>query len=285
MKDLKHKVAAITGAGSGIGKATAELLASHGCHLALSDVQGPALQTVAEQCRQHGVQVMTDTVDVANREAVYAWADRVARTMGHIHIIINNAGVALGATVEDMSYADFEWLMNINFWGVVYGTKAFLPHLKTTGEGHVVNISSVFGLIAVPTQSAYNAAKFAVKGFTEALREELVIEGSPIGVSCVHPGGIKTNIAANARLTASSGFTSSGSRLEMEKMFMTPPEQAARDIVNGIRRNRRRVLIGPDAQVIDWVSRLLPEHYQDLLVLGGRWRRRSLLKAKSSATV
>ncbi len=277
MKQLKDKVVAITGAGSGIGKATACLLASKGSHLALSDINETGLQAVAEACRIKGVQVSTSSLDVANREAVYAWADQVVRTHGQVHVIINNAGVALGATVEDMSYVDFEWLMNINFWGVVYGTKAFLPHIKTAGEGHIVNISSIFGLIGVPTQSAYNAAKFAVKGFTESLREELMIEGSAIGVSCVHPGGIKTNIAANARLTTSLGFTASNSRLEMEKMFMTRSEDAAHEIVEAIRRNRRRVLIGADAHAIDWLSRLMPARYQDLLIMGGRWRRRSLL--------
>ncbi|NNM51622.1 MAG: SDR family NAD(P)-dependent oxidoreductase [Pseudomonadales bacterium] len=278
MKVLKDKVVAITGAGSGIGKATALLLASQGCHLALSDIDEAAVQTVAQSCRQAGVRVGAARLDVADREAVYAWADAVAKEHGQVHVIINNAGVALAATVEDMSYEDFEWLMNINFWGVVYGTKAFLPHLKTAGEGHVVNISSVFGLIGVPTQSAYNAAKFAVKGFTESLREELAIEGAPIGVTCVHPGGIKTNIAASARMTPSSGFTGPGAKREMERAFMTTPEAAAETIVRAIRRNQRRLLIGPDARVIDLLSRLLPVHYQDILVLGGRMRRRSLLK-------
>ena len=278
MKVLKDKVVAITGAGSGIGKATALLLAAQGCHLSLSDIDEAAVMAVAQSCRQAGVRVGATRLDVADRDAVYAWADAVAKEHGQIHVIINNAGVALGATVEDMSYEDFEWLMNINFWGVVYGTKAFLPHLKTAGEGHVGNISSVFGLIGVPTQSAYNAAKFAVKGFTESLREELAIEGAPIGVTCVHPGGIKTNIAANARMTQSSGFTGPGAKREMEKAFMTTPEAAAETIVRAIRRNQRRLLIGPDARVIDLISRLLPVHYQDILVLGGRMRRRSLLK-------
>ena len=140
---------------------------------------------------------------MADRDAVYAWAEQVVADHGKVNLIINNAGVALGATVESMSYEDFEWLMSINFWGVVYGTKAFLPHLKASGEGHVVNLSSVFGLISVPSQSAYNAAKFAVRGFTDTLRMELEIEGAPVSVTTIHPGGIKTNIAKNARIDPS----------------------------------------------------------------------------------
>ncbi len=278
MKRLKDKVVAITGAGSGIGRATALLLAQRGSHLALSDIDAASVAETAAVCRTHGVRVTSCRLDVADRQAVYDWADDCARTLGHVHVIINNAGVALGATVEDMSYADFEWLMNINFWGVVYGTKAFLPHLRTAGEGHVVNISSVFGLIGVPTQSAYNAAKFAVKGFTESLREELAIEGAPIGVTCVHPGGIKTNIAASARITTSKGFTDDKAQRDFEKAFITTPESAAATIVRAIERNQRRLLIGPDARVIDWMSRIMPVHYQDLLVLGGRLRRRKMLQ-------
>ncbi len=278
MKRLKDKVVAITGAGSGIGRATALLLAQRGSHLALSDIDAASVAETAAVCRALGVQVTSCRLDVADRQAVYDWADECARTFGHVHVIINNAGVALGATVEDMSYADFEWLMNINFWGVVYGTKAFLPHLRTAGEGHVVNISSVFGLIGVPTQSAYNAAKFAVKGFTESLREELAIEGAPIGVTCVHPGGIKTNIAASARITTSKGFTDDKAQRDFEKAFITTPESAAATIVRAIERNQRRLLIGPDARVIDWMSRFMPAHYQDLLVLGGRLRRRKMLQ-------
>lgn len=277
MKTLKDKVAAITGAGSGIGRATAILMASKGCHLALSDVNEAGLAETAEKCRQHGVKVTTKRVDVASREQVYAWADEVVRDHGLVNIIFNNAGVALGATVEDMKYEDFEWLMGINFWGVVYGTKAFLPHIKTAGEGQIVNVSSVFGLIAVPTQSAYNAAKFAVKGFTEALREELEIEGSPIGVTCVHPGGIKTNIARNARVTETPGMVDVKSTRDFEKAFITSAEDAAAAIVAAILKNKRRLLIGKDAYVIDLVQRTLPTTYQRLLVAGAKARRKKLL--------
>lgn len=279
MKSIKDKVAAITGAGSGIGRATAILMASKGCHLALSDVNEAGLAETVEKCRQYGVKVTSRRVDVANREQVYAWADEVVRDHGLVNIIFNNAGVALGATVEDMKYEDFEWLMNINFWGVVYGTKAFLPHIKTAGDGQIVNVSSVFGLIAVPTQSAYNAAKFAVKGFTEALREELEIEGSPIGVTCVHPGGIKTNIARNARVTETKGMVDTKSTRDFEKAFITSADDAAQAVVGAILKNKRRLLIGKDAVAIDLLQRTLPTTYQKLLVAGAKARRKKLLGA------
>ena len=158
-------MAAITGAGSGIGRALANALARRGAHVALSDIDDTDLAETVAQCEGFGVKVTSEHLDVADRDAVYAWADRVVADHGGVNLIINNAGVALGATVESMSYEDFEWLMNINFWGVVYGTKAFLPYLKLAGEGHIVNLSSVFGLISVPSQSAYNAAKFRGPGF------------------------------------------------------------------------------------------------------------------------
>ncbi|HEX8703425.1 MAG TPA: SDR family NAD(P)-dependent oxidoreductase [Myxococcaceae bacterium] len=277
MKTVKGKVAAITGASSGIGRAMAEVLARQGCHVALSDVNEQGLAETAERCRAHGVQVRTARVDVAKREAVHAWADDVAREFGAVHIIINNAGVSLGATVEDTRYEDFEWVMSINFWGVVYGTKAFLPHLKAAGEGHVVNISSVFGLIGFPTQAAYNSAKFAVKGFTETLRQEMETEGLPIGVTCVHPGGIKTNIARSSRTTLREGWVDENSRTEFEKLFHTTPERAAEDILSAILGNRRRKLIGKDAVVVDLVQRLMPSLYQRLLVSGARRRRRKMM--------
>lgn len=279
MKNLKNKVAAITGAGSGIGRATAVLLAKEGCHLALTDINETGLRETVETCRQYGVKVTSQKLDVASRDAVYAWSEQVVADHGLVHVIINNAGVALGATVEDMRYEDFEWLMNINFWGVVYGTKAFLPHIKTAGEGHIVNISSVFGLIAVPTQSAYNAAKFAVKGFTESLREELQIEGVPVGVTCVHPGGIKTNIARNARVTETRGMVDTKSTRDFEKAFITPPEEAARVIVKAIKANSPRLLIGKDAVAIDLMQRLLPTTYQKVLVAGAKMRRKKLMQS------
>lgn len=282
MKSVKGKVAAITGAGSGIGRATAELLARNGCHVAVSDVNEQGLAQTAERCRAHGVQVHTARVDVAQRAAVHAWADDVARGLGAVHIIINNAGVSLGATVEDTRYEDFEWLMNINFWGVVYGTKAFLPHLQAAGEGHIVNISSVFGLIGVPTQAAYNSAKFAVKGFTEALRQELEVEYPTLGVTCVHPGGIKTNISRSARIVIRKGWVDENATADFEKFFSTTPERAASDILSAILKNRRRQLVGWDAVFIDLMQRLMPTFYQRLLAGALRRRRRKLLAEAAS---
>lgn len=278
MKTLKDRVCAITGAGSGIGRATAKLLAKHGSLLALSDVNEPGLAETVAECKALGAQVSSLKVDVSDRAAVHRWAEAAQTEYGRVNVIINNAGVALGATIEDMKYEDLEWLMGINFWGVVHGTKAFLPLIKAAGEGHIVNISSVFGLIAVPTQGAYNAAKFAVKGFTEALRQELEIERSPIGVTCVHPGGIKTNIARAARLTVTKGMVDERSARGMEKQFRTTPESAAQDIVTAIVKNRRRQLIGLDAHFIDLMQRTFPELYQRIIVMGARRRRDLMLK-------
>jgi NAD(P)-dependent dehydrogenase (short-subunit alcohol dehydrogenase family) len=278
MKSFADKVAAITGAGSGIGRQLAVQLAREGSVLALSDVNERTLAETVQQCRQLDATVSAKRLDVADREAVHAWADEVASAHGAVHMIFNNAGVALGATVDDMQYADFEWLMNINFWGVVHGTKAFLPHIKRAGQGAIVNVSSMFGLIGMPTQSAYNAAKFAVRGFTESLCEELEIEGLEIGVTCVHPGGIKTNIARNARTTLTRGMVDASSALGFERAFITTAESAARTILDAVRCNARRVLVGADAHAVDWVQRLLPTSYQTLVVLGGRLRRWTMLR-------
>jgi butyryl-CoA dehydrogenase len=175
-----------------------------------------------------------------------------------------------------MSYVDFEWLMGINFWGVVHGTKAFLPHLKASGEGHVVNLSSVFGLVSVPTQSAYNSAKFGVRGFTDALRIELDIERCGVSATTVHPGGVKTNIARNARMDDSvERLAGESSPEEFEKVAMTTPDKAARQILAAVAANKRRVLVGPDAKFIDIVSRLPAGLYQRVVVFGARRRRRS----------
>ncbi len=276
MKTFDGRVAAITGAGSGIGRALARELAARGATLALSDIDEAGLAETVTLCEGSGIKVTSQRLDVADRDAVYAWADRVVEDHGKANLIFNNAGVAVAATIEAMSYEDFEWLMNINFWGVVYGTKAFLPHLKAAGEGHVINLSSVFGLISIPSQSAYNAAKFAVRGFTDALRMELEMEGAGVSCTTVHPGGIKTNIARNARIDASvvkMAGDPDDARARFDKVAFTRPEKAARQILTAVAQDRRRALIGPDAQAIDFISRLPAGLYQRVLVAGARRRR------------
>ncbi len=278
MKSFNYKVAAITGAGSGIGRALAFALARRGCDLALSDINAEGMAETAAQAKKFGIKVSEQVVDVSDRLAVRAWAEQVMATHGKVNLIFNNAGVAHCGTVAETEYADYEWLMGINFWGVVYGTKEFLPHLQASGEGHVINISSVFGLFAQPTQSVYNSSKFAVRGFTEALRQELDLSDGGVSATCVHPGGIKTNIANAARFT-SSGGQMLGKNNDLarqafnDNMLRTSAEKAAEVILRGVERNRRRVIIGLDARLMDWVQRLLPAAYQRLIVTLTRWSR------------
>jgi len=276
VKEFNGRVAAITGAGSGIGRALARELAGRRAQLALSDIDEVGLAETVGMCEGAGVKVTSQRVDVSDRDAVYRWADQVVDDHGAVNLVVNNAGVALGATIESMSYEDFEWLMSINFWGVVYGTKAFLPHLKATGDGHIVNLSSVFGLLSIPSQSAYNAAKFGVRGFTDALRIELDIDRCGVSCTTVHPGGIKTNIARNARIDESvldmAGSAEDTGR-NFERIAMTTPEKAARQILTAVEHDKRRALIGPDAKVFDLVSRLPAGLYQSVLARGARRRR------------
>ncbi|WP_328605761.1 SDR family oxidoreductase [Amycolatopsis sp. NBC_00345] len=260
MKNFAHKVAVITGAGSGIGRALALELSLRGARLALSDVDAGALAETVTSANERGAEARGYALDVADRAAVLAHADEVVADFGQVNLVVNNAGVALGATVEEMSFEDFDWLLGINLGGVVNGTKAFLPHLIASRDGHLVNISSVFGFIGVPSQSAYNAAKFAVRGFTEALREEMLAARRPVGVSCVHPGGIKTNIVRHSRGGADDDKESAA--VGFEKIAMTTPEKAARTILRGVERRSARILIGPDAYVLDAIPRVLGSAYQ-----------------------
>lgn len=290
MKDFRNKVAAITGAGSGMGRCLAIQLAQAGCHVALSDCNEAGLaQTLADvQRAAPGIKATIARVDVSDRAAVYAWAEAVARDHGRVNLIFNNAGVALSSTVEGMSYDDLEWIIGINFWGVVHGTKAFLPHLKASGEGHVVNTSSVFGLFAQPGMGAYNASKYAVRGFTEALRQELDLMDCGVSATTVHPGGIKTNIARASRVSPSvNGLLvrdAQQGREEFEKFFITTADKAARVILDGVRANKRRVLIGPDAVAADAMARLLPAAYQSLVVRETRRKRKQLVPDAATAT-
>lgn len=281
MKNFNNKVAAITGAGSGIGQQLAVLLAKQGCHLALSDVNEQGLLKTLELIKDTGVRATLDKVNVANLEEVHAWAEKVEQDHGSINMIFNNAGVALGSTVEGASYDELEWIVGINFWGVVYGTKEFLPRIKKTGDGHVVNISSLFGLTAQPTQSAYNATKFAVRGFTESLRQELDIENCGVSALCVHPGGIRTNIANAAKMNDSLralGMSPEKSARSFNKLLRCPPEEAARQILEAVQKDKRRLLIGNDAKAIDLIQRILPTGYQKVTAFATK-----LGKSKKSA--
>nr|AHE14617.1 oxidoreductase [uncultured bacterium] len=266
MKDFKGKVAVITGAGSGIGRALALDLAKRGARLALSDINAEAAKVTAVACAEHGVEAVGYALDVADRDAFYAHADEVVTTFGTANLMINNAGVALTADVLDLSWEDFEWIMGINFWGMCYGTKAFLPHLIASGDGYLVNVSSLFGLIAVPSQSAYNASKFAIRGFTEALRQEMDAAGHPVKVSCVHPGGIKTNIARSARAAGTADAETLAKAFD--RVARTSPEGAARTIVRGIQHERPRILVGVDARALDGMQRLLGSTYQSVIRRG-----------------
>ncbi|MFV8571435.1 SDR family NAD(P)-dependent oxidoreductase [Marinobacter sp. SBS5] len=271
MKSFRNKVAAVTGAASGIGRALAIALAKEGCHLAVSDVDTVGLKKTVSELQKYDVKVCHDILDVSDNVAMNQWANKVVDYHGKVNLIFNNAGVAMGGTVEETPLEDYEWIININLWGVIYGTKAFLPYIKSSGEeGHVVNISSVFGLFSQPTQSAYNASKFAVRGFTESLRQELDLERGGVSASCVHPGGIKTNIAKNARMNKSVESISKQANAEemrdqFESLFMTTPETAASVILKGVKKNQRRILIGPDAKVLDYMTRALPASYQSLV--------------------
>ncbi|HAV4460271.1 SDR family oxidoreductase [Acinetobacter baumannii] len=282
MKSFKNKVAAVTGAGSGIGQAIAIALAKQGCHLALSDISETGLAKTVELLAPYSVKVTTQKVDVAKRDEVATWAKAVVDEHGQVNLIFNNAGVAIGSTAEGVSYEDLEWLIGINFWGVVYGTKEFLPYLKQSGDGHIINISSMFGLTAQPTQSAYNASKFAVRGFTESLRQELDMQNAGVSATCVHPGGIRTNIAKAARMNnsvQSLGMDPLKSQDAFDKLLRTPADDAAQQILEAVRKDRHRLLIGADAKFVDVIQRILPQGYQKIFAAATAWQTRLLNKS------
>lgn len=268
MKSFNQKVAAITGAGSGIGQQLAILLAQQGADLTLSDVNQKGLEETQVLLQKYPVKVTVTKLDVSDQQAVRDWAEDSFKAHGKINLIFNNAGVALASTVEGMSYEELEWIFKINFWGVVYGTKEFLPYLKQSGEGHIINISSLFGLTAQPTQSAYNATKFAVRGFTEALRQELKLQNDGVSSTCIHPGGIRTNIANSARMSdsiRSLGMNPAKASQAFNKVLKTPPEQAAKVILDAVKADKARILIGNDAKVLDLIQRITPTHYSHAL--------------------
>jgi len=261
---LEGRTAVVTGAAGGIGRAIAISLARRGCHLALADIDEVGMAGTAELTRDFGVRVSRHSIDVADRIAVAEFPAVVVSEHGGVDVLVNNAGVAIGGTFEQVAEEDFEWLFEINFWGVVRMTRAFLPLLRASGDARVVNLSSVYGLVAPPEQAAYAASKFAVRGFSEVLRHEL--EGSGVGVTVVHPGGIATSIAEKARVPAGISEDEIARRRERHrKLLRLPPEVAGETIVRAIERRQARVLVGSDAKVISLIVRLLPVSYWKLL--------------------
>ncbi|MCV7419828.1 SDR family NAD(P)-dependent oxidoreductase [Mycobacterium yunnanensis] len=263
MEGFAGKVAVVTGAGSGIGQALAVELARSGAKVAISDVDLEGLAVTEARLKAIGAPVKADRLDVTEREAFELYADAVKAHFGKVNQIYNNAGIAFTGDVEASSYKDIERVMDVDFWGVVNGTKAFLPHLIESGDGHVVNVSSLFGIFSVPGQAAYNAAKFAVRGFTEALRQEMIAAKRPVKVTTVHPGGIKTAIARNA--AAAEGVDAEKLAQTFDKkLAKTTPERAAVIILDAVRKNKARVLVGADAKALDVIVRLTGSGYQRL---------------------
>jgi NAD(P)-dependent dehydrogenase (short-subunit alcohol dehydrogenase family) len=264
---LRGRTAVITGAGSGIGRAIATSLAVRGCHLALADIDARGLAETASLLASGDVRITSHHLDVADRAMVAAFPAIVSAQHGGADLVVNNAGVALGGTFDLVSEADFDWLFNINFHGVVRMTRAFLPLLRASADARLVNISSIFGIVAPAEQVAYAASKFAVRGFSEALRHEL--DGSTVGVTVVHPGGVRTSISESAR--APQGVDDADvvrRRAAFKKFLRMPPSKAGEIIVQGIEQRKKRVLVGGDAMGLSLLARLLPVSYWSVMARG-----------------
>jgi NAD(P)-dependent dehydrogenase (short-subunit alcohol dehydrogenase family) len=286
MSSVRGKVAVVTGAGSGIGRQLAFELAKRGARLALSDVDELGLGETADRAEALGAEVYTARVDVSDRQAVLAHADAVAAHFGVVHQVYNNAGISGGGrSVLDTDWETYDRTLGVNLFGVLHGTKAFLPHLVASGDGHVVNISSLNGFMAQPTLSAYCASKFAVRGFTEVVRTEMIAAGHPVQVTVVHPGGVRTDIAsATAREAQAQGIELSAAeaarqRVYDEKLLTMPAEQAARIVVDGVEAGKPRVRVGKDAVLVDRLVRLLPARYPVV----SAWYDRRLFGARTGA--
>ncbi len=262
MSCFAKKVVVITGAGSGIGRSLARQLAAKGARLALSDVNAAGLEETMKSLPS-GTEARSYMLDVAKREAVFNHADEVKRDFGTAHFVINNAGATVIGTLAHLSIEEIEWQLGINLWGVIYGTKAFLPMMLAQREGRIVNISSVFGMVGFPTQGAYNISKFGVRGLTECLWTEL--DGTGVEAVCVHPGGIATNIDKAGRRCAAAGSEEDGFDAAAKKMLLTPPDDCAADIIAGLERGQRRILTGHKSTTLFWLSRLFPNRYPAIL--------------------
>lgn len=266
MRGLQGKVAVVTGAGSGIGRALAINLAREGCSIALADVNEVGLSETVNLIDNDSIQAKVYRVDVSDRERVYRFADAVVEAFGSVDIVINNAGVQLKDTLEDVSYEDLDWLLGINLYGVIYGSKAFLPYLKRKPMANLVNVSSVQGLFTIPNSGPYCTSKFAVRGFTLTLAQEL--KGTGVNVSCVFPGGINTNIVRNERfrkLSHSEMTKEDEETLFQKYLVWTSADRAARIIIKGIKKNKLRIFVGPDAYFYEMITRLAPMVWQKLL--------------------
>ena len=268
MTAIPGSAAAVTGAASGIGRALALELAARGCDLALADRDEAGLQAVAAEIAKAGSRkVSVHRVDVGEPGQIQDFATAATSAHPGLNIVINNAGVALLGQFGEIDQAQMDWLFNINFWGTVHATRAFLPHLSRRPAAHIVNLSSIFGIVAPPGQTAYCAAKFAVRGFSESLRHELAMANSPVRLSVVHPGGVATNIARNSR--TGTGVVDNARRAQSIDRFdavaRTTPAAAALRIITGIEKNQPRILIGNDARLMDLVQRFRPATYWAVL--------------------
>lgn len=255
MQNLRGRTAVITGASSGIGRSLAKTLRRHGCHLALADIDPDGLAETADLVARDGLRTTTHIVDVASREAMETFVADVVEAHGSVNLVINNAGVTVEGSFEDQTLDDWEFILGVNLWGVIYGCKLFLPHLKVADAGHIVNLSSIFGVVGIPGQTSYCATKFAVRGLSEALWEEL--DGTHVGITVVHPGGVSTNIAASAR-SYNDDEEAKQRVLEFFEKKTMPADVAADLIVDAVKAGEKRLVVTREALVADWVKRAFP---------------------------